>query len=234
MVKARNRSTDGTSSASTASGGISSSETQEEILGRLKDMLFNADLIVHLESHPTDGLKIKELLKKVDVQTADAPLIKFVAEASTFVDQLLMDLAQRKELQAKRLPKEKDRITALAFVESSLAASEKLQQDLEEKKAAYITRRTQIFQWHQQILVLKKQIEGLESQISEAQALQAVGFGAVKQALNNEALVGVAHLERVSALDLELAELDSSISLTDACLEIAKDHYLRLKDSAPF
>ena len=82
--------------------------------------------------------------------------------------------------------------------------------------------------------MLKKQIQGLESQIHEAQALPAVDFGAVEQALNKEALARVAHLERVSALDLELVELDSSISLTDARLEIAKDHYSRLKDSAPF
>lgn len=82
--------------------------------------------------------------------------------------------------------------------------------------------------------MLKKQIEDLEIRINEAEALQTAGFGDAEEALNVEALVGVAHFERVSALDTELAELDSSLSLADARLKSARDKYVRLKTSIPF
>ena len=70
LVNARNHSINGGSSTSTALGNNSSLGTQEEILGRLKVMLFHVDLISHLAAYPFDGAKIKDLLKKVDVQIA--------------------------------------------------------------------------------------------------------------------------------------------------------------------
>ena len=57
-------------------------------------MLFHVDLITHLEAYPSDGTKIKEMLKKVNVQAASPLVLKFIAEASTFLDQLLVDLAE--------------------------------------------------------------------------------------------------------------------------------------------
>ena len=91
LVNARNHSTDGGSNSSTASSGISSLGAQEEFLNSLKTILFNVDLITHLEVYPSDGIKIKEMLRKVNVQ-ADSPLVlKFVAEVSTFLDQLLVN-----------------------------------------------------------------------------------------------------------------------------------------------
>ena len=82
--------------------------------------------------------------------------------------------------------------------------------------------------------MLKQQIERLEKQIDEAETLQAVGFHTAEQALNNEALVGVAHLEHVGVLDIELADLDTSISLTNARLELARECYITLKNNVPF
>ena len=48
--------------------------------------------------------------------------------------------------------------------------------------------------------MLKQQIERLEKQIDEAETLQAAGFHAAEQAGNNEALVRVAHLERIGVV----------------------------------
>ena len=52
--------------------------------------------------------------------------------------------------------------------------------------------------------------------------------------LNNEARVGVVHMERVGVLDIELANLDTSISLINARLELARECYITLKDNVPF
>ena len=128
-----------------------------------------------------------------------------MAEASTFLDQLLVDLVKKKELQHKRLPKEKERTVELTFVNSSMVASEKLKKTLDKEKSDFKTRATNISQWQQNILILKKQIEGLEHQISEAGILQVVGFSMAEKALNDEALVGVVHLKCVNALNDELA-----------------------------
>ena len=64
--------------------------------------------------------------------------------------------------------------------------------------------------------------------------MQAAGFHAAEHALNNEALVGVAHLEYVGVLDIELADLDTSISLTNARLELSQECYITLKNNVPF
>lgn len=58
MISGRSLSTNGSSSSSTASGSVSTLETQEEIFRRLKTTLFGANLIEHLESHPEEGSNI--------------------------------------------------------------------------------------------------------------------------------------------------------------------------------
>ena len=76
-------------------------------------------------------MNIKEMLKKVDVQAASLLVLKFMAEASTFLDQLLVDLAEKKEIQEIRLPKEKEHTVELDFVNSSMDASEELKETLD-------------------------------------------------------------------------------------------------------
>ena len=61
-------------------------------------MPIHVDLITHLEAYPSDGIKIKETLKKVDVQATSPLVLKFVVEASAFLDQLLVDLDEKKEI----------------------------------------------------------------------------------------------------------------------------------------
>ena len=64
--------------------------------------------------------------------------------------------------------------------------------------------------------------------------MQAAGFSTTEKELNDEALVGVVHQERVDALDNELVELDTSISLTNSCLVLAQERYVSLKNTVPF
>lgn len=67
-----------------------------------------------------------------------------------------------------------------------------------------------------------------------AEPLQAIGFDDDEKVLDVEASIGVAHYERVANLDTKLVELDSSISLANACFQVAETQYVRLKDSGPF
>ena len=75
--------------------------------------------------------------------------------------------------------------------------------------------------WQRQIIILKEKIKELEKNINEAETSQAAGFKTTEKVLNDEALVGVVHLERVDTLDDELVELDTYISLTNARLALS-------------
>ena len=122
----------------------------------------------------------------------------------------------------------------MAFVESSITASEALKKALDKAKEDFKKRADNISLWQRQIVVLKQQIEELEKKINEAETSPAIGFETAEKALNDEASTGVLHWERVEALDIELAELDTSLSLTNARLSLARDRYLTLKENVPF
>ena len=136
-MNSRNGSIDRCSSTSTASGGIYSLTSEEEVLNRLKTMLFHVYLITHLEVYPSDGIKITQMLKKVDVQVASPLILKFMVEASTFLDHLLVDLAEKKRSR-------KECTVELAFLNSSVAASEGLKETLDKQRADFNTRATNI------------------------------------------------------------------------------------------
>lgn len=139
------------------------------------------------------------------------------------MDRLQESLKLKKDLQAHHASKEKSRIEELVLVNASLANVEQLQKSLDKKKLEFCTRVTNMIQWKQHVELLKKQIEDPEARINAADALKIVGYGNAEEALNVESIVGVAHFERVNALDVELAELDSSLSLANACLKEAVD-----------
>ena len=119
-------------------------------------------------------------------------------------------------------------------MEFSITASKALKKALDKEKDDFKKRADYISLWQQQIVVFKQQIEDLEKKITEAKTSQASGFETAEKALNDEASAGVLHWERVEVLDIELDELDISLSLTNARLSLARDRYLTLKDNVPF
>lgn len=73
----------------------------------------------------------------------------------------------------------------------------------------------------------------MEVRINAAEALETIGYGDAEEALNVETLIGVVHFEYVNIVDVELDELESSLSLANACLKAGGDQYVRLKTSEP-
>ncbi|XP_058770793.1 uncharacterized protein LOC131644336 [Vicia villosa] len=197
LMNVRGLSTGGGSSSSTVSGSFSSIETKEEVLLCLKTMLFDVDLVEKLETNSLAGSDSKILLKKVGLRVASPTMVNFVVEVSYFLDQLLANLERKKDIHAKKLPKEQSQTNELTLVATSLTKVEYLQKSLNQEKLAFDTRATNITQWKKQVDEWKKCIEELETKIQEAEALQTTGSSKTEQQLNAEALVGVKHFEEV-------------------------------------
>ncbi|CAI8583739.1 unnamed protein product [Vicia faba] len=110
------------------SSNVSPTETQKEILCRLKTLLFDVDLL-----------------------TASLVFVSFVMEFYAFSDQLLVDLARKNDAQTKKLLIEQTQAQELVLVTSSLARLEALQKTLNHEKSEFKDRVVDISKWKKQI-----------------------------------------------------------------------------------
>lgn len=101
IISARGSSNEKYSSFSTVSGGRSKSKSSENLLKKIKEKVFDVDLLKVMENDPSAFFGIKDLLKSVDILNTSSEVVDIIMDLGLLINQITADLHHVKDASTK-------------------------------------------------------------------------------------------------------------------------------------
>lgn len=211
----------------TQSAAIANEASYDELLQRVKKVVFEIDLFEVLKKDVTACFGMKKLISRINIPTCPTNIGDALINIQNFIDQICAEYNREVYATSKLQAKEQTQAAEFEYDLSTSKVSKDLLASRKTTQIEFDTYTTSIILWRSHIVEFQKKIV-------DAKVKQTSIKGLDNTEADDLVAQSIEHVKKASAMNEEIACLKGIYAVVQYNLSLAKIKYERMKAIIPF